>query len=119
MRIIGCDLHRSQQTVAMLDRDTGEEVKKTLLHDGDAVRDLRALLLHRHQWVRMRTRVQNALQAIALGHGLRRGQGLWTRDGQAALSAITLPPNADARRTALLALYASLNDEVEQLDARV
>ena len=29
------------------------------------LRDLRALLLHRHQWVRMRTRVQNALQAIA------------------------------------------------------
>src|SRR5688572_19758134 len=35
-------------------------------------RDLRALLLHRHQWVRMRTRVQNGLQAIALGHGVRR-----------------------------------------------
>jgi hypothetical protein len=29
------------------------------------LRDLRALLLHRHQWVRMRTRVQNALHAIA------------------------------------------------------
>jgi hypothetical protein len=25
--------------------------------------DLRGLLLHRHQWVRMRTRIQNALQA--------------------------------------------------------
>ena len=36
-------------------------------------RDLRALLLHRHQWVRMRTRVQQALQAMALSHGLRRG----------------------------------------------
>jgi transposase len=34
--------------------------------------DLRALLLHRHQWVRMRTRIQNALQAIALANGLRR-----------------------------------------------
>jgi hypothetical protein len=45
----------------------------------------------------MRTRVQNALQAIALGHGVRRGQGLWTRDGQAALAAITLPPYTDAR----------------------
>ena len=29
--------------------------------------DLRALLLHRHQWVRMRTRTQNALHAICLG----------------------------------------------------
>src|SRR6201997_542412 len=28
--------------------------------------DLRALVLHRHQWVRIRTRIQNALQAIAL-----------------------------------------------------
>src|SRR5271166_710532 len=26
--------------------------------------DLRALLLHRHQWVRIRTRIQNALQAM-------------------------------------------------------
>src|SRR3954470_24416844 len=30
-------------------------------------RDLRSLLLHRHQWVRMRTRVQNALHAIRDG----------------------------------------------------
>src|ERR1700704_7080594 len=36
------------------------------------LRDLRALLFHRHQWVRTRTRVQNALQAMALTNGLRR-----------------------------------------------
>jgi transposase len=35
--------------------------------------DLRALVRHRHQWVRMRTRIQNALQSIALANGLRRG----------------------------------------------
>jgi transposase len=152
MRIIGCDLHTAKQTIAMLDRDTGEVVEQTLNHDGDTVRefyaaipkpavvgiaatgsmgwfvrlmeelgltcrvghpaairtaeprrqkhdrrdaqlllrllledrcpaiwmptaeqrDLRALLLHRHQWVRMRTRVQHALQAMALGQGVRR-----------------------------------------------
>ena len=33
--------------------------------------DLRALLRHRHQWVRLRVKIQNALQAIALAHGLR------------------------------------------------
>jgi transposase len=140
MRIIGCDLHAAQQTIAMLDGDTGEVVERTLTHDGESVReflcvdlptsggrhrsdridgvvspvtggvgdpvpggasgrrsegetrrqkhdrrdadlllkllvedrfpaiwmpsteqrDLRALLLHRHQWVRMRTRVQQA-----------------------------------------------------------
>jgi hypothetical protein len=30
MKIIGCDLHTSQQTISMLDRDTGEVVEKTL-----------------------------------------------------------------------------------------
>lgn len=38
MRIIGCDLHARQQTIAMLDTDTGELVEKTLKHDGDEVR---------------------------------------------------------------------------------
>ena len=50
------------------------------------LRDLRALLLHRHQWVRMRTRVQNALQAIALANGLRRGPSLWSQDGQRTIA---------------------------------
>jgi transposase len=38
MRIIGCDLHTAKQTIAMLDRDTGEVVEHTLNHDGEAVR---------------------------------------------------------------------------------
>ena len=38
MRLIGCDLHASQQSIAMLDRDTGEIVEKTLTHEGGAVR---------------------------------------------------------------------------------
>jgi len=145
MRIIGCDLHARQQTLAMLDTTTGEVVNLPLMHEGNSVRefysklpppvivgieatgpmkwflqlmeelgiecqvghpaqiraaeprkqkhdrrdadlilkllaenrfpaiwlpnqellDLRALLLHRHQWVRIRTRIQNSLQAIA------------------------------------------------------
>ena len=153
MRLIGCDLHASQQSIAMLDRDTGVVVEKTLTHEGGAVRefyasipppvvvgieatgsmgwflrlmeelaiecrvghptairkaetrrqkhdrrdaalllqllaedrfpaiwmpsveyrDLRSLLLDRHQWVRMRTRVQNALHAIVLAHGRTAG----------------------------------------------
>ena len=38
MRIIGCDLHARQQTVAMLDTATGEVVKMTLKHEGNSVR---------------------------------------------------------------------------------
>src|SRR6201988_1842384 len=36
-------------------------------------RDVRSLILYRRQWVRIRTRVQNALQAIVFSHGLRGG----------------------------------------------
>src|SRR5262249_57845331 len=171
MRIIGCDLHARQQTIAMLDDETGDIVERTLKHDGETVRsfyaslprpvlvgieatgsmgwflalmeelaitcqvghpaairkaeprrqkhdrrdaallldllthnrfpsiwvpsmelrDLRALLLHRHQWVRMRTRVMNALQSIALAHGIRLGPALSSRAGQAMLAAVPLP----------------------------
>jgi hypothetical protein len=39
MKIIGCDLHARQQTVAMLDTTTGEVVKMALTHEGDNVRE--------------------------------------------------------------------------------
>src|SRR5262249_59473805 len=54
------------------------------------LRDLRALLLHRQQWVRIRTRVMNALQGLALGQGIRRRAALWSRAGQALLASLTL-----------------------------
>jgi transposase len=82
-------------------------------------RDLRALLLHRHQWVRMRTRVPQALEAMALSHGLRRGPSLWSRAGQAALAALPLPPHAAHRRSELVGLYQHLAAQVDQLDTRV
>ncbi len=199
MRIIGCDFHASQQTIAMLDRETGDITTRTLKHEADEVRmfyaglarpvlvgieatgsmgwflqlldelaiayqvghpakireadtrrqkhdrrdaelllqlliedrfpaiwlptgeqrDVRALLLHRHQWVRLRTRVQHSLQAIALGQGVRRGASLWTRDGQASLAAWSLPFHAAYRRDALHALYRHLSDQIAGLDARV
>ena len=39
MRIIGCDLHARQQTLAMLDTTTGEVVTMTLKHEGNNVRE--------------------------------------------------------------------------------
>jgi len=44
MRIIGCDLHARQQTIGMLDTETGELVEKTLEHEGDQVRQFYAAL---------------------------------------------------------------------------
>ena len=37
MRIIGCDLHARQQTLAMLETTTGEVVTLTLMHEGNNV----------------------------------------------------------------------------------
>src|SRR5208282_4567782 len=193
------DLHARQQTLAMLDTETGEMVNLTLLHEGNQVRefysklprpvlvgieaigpmqwflnlleelgiecqvgdatkiraaeprkqkydrrdaelilkllvekrfpaiwkpskeqlDLRALLLHRHHWVRLRTQVQNALQAIALAHGLRRGPGLWSDDGQAKIAFLPLPPHASCRRSALQAMYRSMAEEIKNLTEQV
>jgi hypothetical protein len=44
MRMIGCDLHAAQQSIAMLDGDTGEVVERTLKHEGDQVREFYAAL---------------------------------------------------------------------------
>jgi len=199
MRIIGCDLHAAQQTIAMLDRATGEIIERTLKHEGTTVREfyanlpppvvvgieatgsmrwflrlmeelgvtcivgdpgkvrkmetrrqkhdrrdaalllqlltedrfpsiwmppsefceLRELLRHRDQWVRMRARVKNALQGLALAHGVRRGAGLWTRSGQATLAALPLAPYTSDRRSALQALNDHLTKQIDELDQRV
>jgi transposase len=81
--------------------------------------DLRALLLHRHQWVRIRTRVMNALQGMALAHGIRRRAGLWSREGQATMASLPLLPHAAYRRTQLQALYVHLTQQIAELDQRV
>ena len=39
MKIIGCDLHARQQTLAILETDTGEVVKRTLRREGNNVRE--------------------------------------------------------------------------------
>ncbi len=199
MRIIGCDLHTRQQTVALLDTETGEVIETTLKHDGEEVRkfyaalpppvlvgieasgsmhwflrlleelgiacrvghpvkirraedrkqkhdrrdaqlllrllaenrfpaiwmpsaeqrDLRSLVLHRHQLVGMKTRVENALQAIALNHGLRLGASLWSQAGQHTLALLPLAPYTARRRTELTLLHGKLEARVAALDQKV
>jgi transposase len=83
------------------------------------LQDLRSLLRHRHQWVRMRTRIQNALQSIALANGLRRGTSLWSHDGQNTIASLPLAPHTAYRRSELQALYAKFEAEIEKLNQRV
>ena len=44
MKIVGCDLHARQQTIAMVDTESGEFAEKTLAHEGNAVREFYAAL---------------------------------------------------------------------------
>jgi transposase len=199
MKIVGCDLHARQQSIAMVDSETGEFSEKTLHHEGNAVRefyaalegpvvvgieatgsmqwflelleelgiesrvgdpakiraaetrkqkhdrrdarlildlllrdrfpaiwmlsteqrDLRTLLRDRHQWVKMRSRLQHTLQAMALNHALRKGSALWSHAGQAALQALPLPPYTGQRRAELLSLYVQLQKRIQKLDQEV
>jgi len=199
MKIVGCDLHARQQSIAMLDTETGELTERVIRHEGNAVRqfyvalegpvvvgleatgsmqwflelldelgiryqvghpakiraaeprkqkhdrrdarlilelltanrfpdiwmpsteqrDLRTLLRDRHQWVKMRARVQHTLQSIALNHALRKGTSLWTVAGKDTLQRLPLPPYTSQRRNQLLNLYAELQKRIQELDRQV
>jgi transposase len=67
----------------------------------------------------MRTRIQNALQAIALANGLRRGTSLWSQDRQSKIAALPLAPHTAYRRSELQALYEKFEAEIEKLNQRV
>jgi len=82
-------------------------------------RDVRVLLEHRHQLVQMRTRAQNGLQAIALSHGVRRRQRLWSKAGQEELKKIPLREGMGRRRENLTQLVQQLNRWIKELDQRI
>jgi len=42
MKIVGCDLHAKQPTIAMVDTDRGELIERTLSHEGNVVREFYA-----------------------------------------------------------------------------
>src|ERR1700757_4694861 len=44
MKIVGCDLHARQQSIAMVDTETGVLTEKVLKHEGNAVREFYAAL---------------------------------------------------------------------------
>lgn len=85
----------------------------------EAERDVRQLLLHRHQRVEMRTQAKNQLQALMLNQGVQRGRRLWNASGRAALSAVELLPYAARRREELIATVEELDRQIGELDQLV
>jgi hypothetical protein len=49
MKIVGCNLHAKQQTIAVVDTDTGEFIERTLSHEGSVVREFYAVLEDRYE----------------------------------------------------------------------
>src|SRR5512140_2208479 len=56
-----------------------------------AVRQLRALLRHRAQLVRLRTLLRNRIHAVLADHGHDRPAGYWSGPGRAWLASLPLP----------------------------
>ncbi len=82
-------------------------------------RDVRQLLVQRHQQVVARTRVQNQLQAMARSQGVQKKWKLWSRAGRAELEKLELLPYARRRREQLLERLDQFEVEITQLDRQV
>lgn len=84
-----------------------------------AERDLRQLLIHRQHLVRMRTRVKNQLQHIALNQGWQKKRRLWSEAGMQLLRSLQLEPWGQQRRDTLLEMLAELEQRIQPLDQAV
>jgi transposase len=82
-------------------------------------RDLRQLLMHRHHLVRMRTRVKNQLQHIALNQGVQKKYKLWTQAGLKLLRELELEPWTRLRRDTLLQMLEELEQKIQPLERAV
>ena len=82
-------------------------------------RDLRQLLIHRQHLVRMRTRVKNQLQHIALNQGWQKKRKLWSEAGQELLRSLKLELWTRQRRDSLLEMLEELEEKIQPLDLAV
>jgi len=83
------------------------------------VKDQRQLLIHRYKLVRVRAKVKNELQHLALNQGVQRKRKLWSEAGQKLLREIPLQPWAGRRREDLFNVMALLDRQILSLDLAV
>jgi len=83
------------------------------------VRQLRALLRHRAQLVRLRTLLRNRIHAVLADHGHGRPAGCWSGPGRAWLAALELPAVSRAVIEDDLALIDALQVPIDRLDCEV
>ena len=84
-----------------------------------AVRQLRALLRHRAQLVRLRTLLRNRIHAVLADHGQDRPSGCWSGPGRAWLAALDLAPAWREVISDDLAMIDALQVPIDRLDLEV
>jgi len=83
------------------------------------VRQLRALLRHRAQLVRLRTLLRNRIHAVLADHGYDRPGGCWSGPGRAWLASLPLPAISREVIDDDLALIDALQVPIDRLDWEV
>ena len=84
-----------------------------------AERDLRQLLIHRRHLVRMRARIKNQLQHIALNQGVQKRWKLWSQNGLELLKQLELEPWAGQRRDTLLEMLEQFDQRIQPVEQAV
>jgi transposase len=84
-----------------------------------AVRQLRAMLRHRAQLVRLRTLLRNRIHAVLADHGHGRPQGCWSGPGRQWLASLELPAVSREVIDDGLALIDALQEPIDRLDWEV
>jgi transposase len=84
-----------------------------------AVRQLRAMLRHRAQLVRLRTLLRNRIHAVLADHGHDRPGGCWSGLGRAWLASLELPAVSREVIEDDLALIDALQVPIDRLDWEV
>lgn len=83
------------------------------------VRQLRTMLRHRAQLVRLRTLLRNRIHAVLADHGHDRGASVWTGPGLEWLAALELPRVSRSLVTDCLELIEAVQRPIDRLDAQV
>src|SRR6266566_1583597 len=83
------------------------------------VRQLRALLRHRIQLVRLRTLLRNRIHAVLADHGHGRPEGCWSGPGRAWIASLDLPAVSREVVEDALALIDALESVTGRLDAEI
>jgi transposase len=119
-------IHASNPRKQRTDKRDARHILKLLVEDRFPVvwqppaenQQLRQLLLHRLSLVRIRTRIQNRLDAVAKNEGLL-GNRHWSEQRRRQIEALLLPGWEAERRRDLLALLDDLDGRIAPLDKAV